>query len=149
MHLSRYFVVLLLSKRQPPFSPLSPLFLKKIQNSKHYYHTISCKTSTCMCYWFQADSQAPEPHLPGMPSPRKIHGSFLNKAVSPNVKKSPLRPTEKVTRSPGATKKNLSINDLQKEVRKIWAEKYTVHLFYFCVHINKFIFLTSNRQWDI
>lgn len=63
----------------------------------------------------QADSQAPEPHLPGMPSPRKIHGSFLNKAVSPNVKKSPSRPTEKVTRSPGATKKNLSINDLQKE----------------------------------
>lgn len=102
-----------------------------------------------MYYWFQADSQAPEPHLPGMPSPRKIHGSFLNKAVSPNIKKSPSRPTEKVTQSPGATRKNFTINELQKEVKKIWAEKYTVHLFYFCVHINKFIFLGSNRQWDI
>ncbi|XP_061193994.1 telomere-associated protein RIF1-like [Saccostrea echinata] len=63
----------------------------------------------------QPDSQAPEPFIPGMPSPRKIHGSFLNKAVSPNIKNSPARHTEKVTRSPGAARKNLSINDLQKE----------------------------------
>ncbi|XP_062606334.1 telomere-associated protein RIF1-like [Saccostrea cucullata] len=63
----------------------------------------------------QPDSQAPEPFIPGMPSPRKIHGSFLNKAVSPNIKNSPARHTEKVTRSPGAIRKNLSVNDLQKE----------------------------------
>ncbi|XP_056007115.1 telomere-associated protein RIF1-like isoform X2 [Ostrea edulis] len=63
----------------------------------------------------QADSQAPEPHLPGMPSPRKIHGSLLNKTVSPNPKKSPARPAEKVTRSPVAVRKNLSVNELQKE----------------------------------
>ncbi|KAJ8314232.1 hypothetical protein KUTeg_008793, partial [Tegillarca granosa] len=52
----------------------------------------------------QAESQAPEPHIPGMPSPGKLHGSFLHKAVSPNVKKSPARPEFKAI---GMVKKKL------------------------------------------
>ncbi|XP_060601192.1 telomere-associated protein RIF1-like isoform X2 [Ruditapes philippinarum] len=36
-------------------------------------------------------TQAPEPRIPGMPSPHKIHGSFLNKPVSPKPSRSPIR----------------------------------------------------------
>ena len=81
---------------------------------------------------FQADSQAPEPHLPGMPSPRKIHGSFLHKAVSPSTKKSPARPTEKINRSPVAVRKNLVIGELQKEVRQPnQTHHHLLEIFYF------------------
>lgn len=34
--------------------------------------------------------QAPEPRIPGMPSPHKIHGSFL-KSVSPRRRNSPVK----------------------------------------------------------
>ena len=38
-----------------------------------------------------SQTQAPEPRIPGMPSPHKIHGSFLNKPVSPRPNRSPVR----------------------------------------------------------
>ncbi|KAL5006938.1 hypothetical protein ScPMuIL_015744 [Solemya velum] len=63
----------------------------------------------------QAESQAPAAHIPGMPSPHKIHGSFLGKAISPSVKRSPAKSV--VMDRPGASsvKKKLSINDLNDE----------------------------------
>ncbi|OWF47711.1 telomere-associated protein RIF1-like isoform X2 [Mizuhopecten yessoensis] len=53
---------------------------------------ISVVEETPVSQMSQAESQAPEPRLPGMPSPVKMHGSFLNKAVSPHIKKSPAKP---------------------------------------------------------
>ena len=63
---------------------------------------------------FQGDSQAPEPHIPGIPSPHKICGSFLKKAVSPHMDKSSARPVEKTPNS--AKKKILPVDDFQNEV---------------------------------
>ncbi|KAK6165949.1 hypothetical protein SNE40_022753 [Patella caerulea] len=55
---------------------------------------------------------APEPHLPGLPSPHKFHGSFLNKAVSPNVKKSPAKLPVMESRNVASAKKKLAIDGL-------------------------------------
>ncbi|XP_071158461.1 telomere-associated protein RIF1-like [Mytilus edulis] len=62
----------------------------------------------------QGDSQAPEPHIPGIPSPHKICGSFLKKAVSPHMDKSSAKPVEKTPNS--AKKKILPVDDFQNEV---------------------------------
>ncbi|KAL4222923.1 DNA-binding protein rif1 [Mactra antiquata] len=48
-------------------------------------------------------SQAPEPVIPGMPSPHKIHGSFLHKPVSPSMKGS--SPVKNPVISPAPKKK--------------------------------------------
>ena len=50
-----------------------------------------------------------------MPSPHKIHGSFLNKTVSPNVKKSPLKPLSS-PKSDSAKKKILGFDSLHENV---------------------------------
>ncbi|KAK3108131.1 hypothetical protein FSP39_001720 [Pinctada imbricata] len=60
----------------------------------------------------QAESQAPEPHIPGMPSPHKVHGSFLNKAVSPNIKKSPAKKAES---KPASKAKKDLLSDLKND----------------------------------
>ncbi|XP_052095657.1 telomere-associated protein RIF1-like isoform X2 [Mytilus californianus] len=62
----------------------------------------------------QGDSQAPEPHIPGIPSPHKICGSFLKKAVSPHREKSPAKSADKTPNS--AKKKILPVDDFQNEV---------------------------------
>ena len=67
-------------------------------------------------FLFQGDSQAPEPHIPGLPSPRKIVGSFLNKAVSPNVKKSPAKLTVLSPKAVSSVKKKLKVDDFRDGV---------------------------------
>ncbi|XP_076471841.1 uncharacterized protein LOC143301433 [Babylonia areolata] len=47
----------------------------------------------------QMDSQAPEPLLPGMPSPVRLRGSFLNKEVSPKPTTKPITPKRVQLRS--------------------------------------------------
>ena len=53
-----------------------------------------------------SQSQYPEPRIPGMPSPHKIHGSFLNKAVSPKPKRSPMK-SPVMTRAANSAKKKV------------------------------------------
>ncbi|XP_064648530.1 telomere-associated protein RIF1-like [Lineus longissimus] len=63
----------------------------------------------------QAESQAPMPDLPGMSSPLRMRGSFLNKVVSPNVKNSPLKITEAQSPVQAIRKLKMSVNDLRDE----------------------------------
>lgn len=54
---------------------------------------------------------APEPHLPGMPSPHKImHGSILNKPVSPRPSKSPAKTATGSPLINSAKKKKLDLD---------------------------------------
>ncbi|XP_033762352.1 LOW QUALITY PROTEIN: telomere-associated protein RIF1-like [Pecten maximus] len=69
--------------------------------------SISVVEETPVSQMSQAESQAPEPRLPGMPSPVKMHGSFLNKAVSPHIKKSPAKPVAMETKAPEIVKRDL------------------------------------------
>ncbi|XP_041365678.1 telomere-associated protein RIF1-like [Gigantopelta aegis] len=62
----------------------------------------------------QGDSQAPEPHIPGLPSPSKIVGSFLHKAVSPSIKKSPAKPVIVSPKAISSVKKKLKIDDFRE-----------------------------------
>ncbi|XP_067648705.1 telomere-associated protein RIF1-like [Haliotis asinina] len=63
----------------------------------------------------QMDSFTPDARLPGLPSPHKLVGSFMHKAVSPNIKKSPAKLPPPDVRPVGTAKKKLSVNDFRDE----------------------------------
>ncbi|XP_046571029.1 LOW QUALITY PROTEIN: telomere-associated protein RIF1-like [Haliotis rubra] len=63
----------------------------------------------------QMDSFTPDARLPGLPSPHKIVGSFMHKAVSPNIKKSPAKLPPPDVRPVGTARKKLSVNDFRDE----------------------------------
>ena len=63
-----------------------------------------------------SQTQAPDPHIPGMPSPHKIHGSFLNKPVSPRLSKSPLKSPTTEQSVTSAKKKMLDIAGFKDDV---------------------------------
>ena len=60
----------------------------------------------------QGESQIPEASMLGVPSPVKPYGSFMNRVVSPNIKKSPMKPPPK---SPGAARRKLPVTELKNE----------------------------------
>lgn len=75
------------------------------------------------------DSMPLEPVIPGMPSPVRIHGSFLKKDVSPkptstspfnNIRRVEPRPFESIAR------KNLAVDFQPKEVIKYQYHKNTL-----------------------
>ena len=66
-------------------------------------------------------------NIVGLPSPGKAVGSFLHKAVSPSIKKSPLNPASRgrQDKSPaargdtpgrGAAKRKLNVEDMKSQV---------------------------------
>ncbi|XP_060066107.1 telomere-associated protein RIF1-like [Ylistrum balloti] len=78
--------------------------------------SISVVEETPISQMSQAESQAPEPRLPGMPSPVKMHGSFLNKAVSPHIKKSPAKPVTMEAKGQEVVKRDLlSVNGMKND----------------------------------
>lgn len=66
-----------------------------------------------------SQTQAPDPHIPGMPSPHKIHGSFLNKPVSPRILKSPLKSPVSPKHAASAKKKMLDLHGFNDDVSKM------------------------------